>query len=63
MRWKLWPWPRKPDTSVKNEAKERFEAVVHDDERVDRIVRRSQKLGRENNLGPTVMRALGVQRK
>lgn len=63
MRWKLWPWPKKPDASIKNEAKERLKATERDDARIDHIVRRTQKIVRENNLGPIVMKALGVQRR
>ncbi len=61
MRWRFWKG-KEPSEEIL-QAKERLEQIRADDETVEDIVRRTQKIIRENNLGPDIMRALGVQRR
>lgn len=53
---------RKPESQEVAEARERLEAVERDDDKVDLLVAKAQRLMRENNFAPMVMRALGVRR-
>ncbi len=56
------PWrKRKPSPEVV-EAHRRLERVKADDIRVDALSRRTNKIVRENGLGPAIMKALGVDR-
>lgn len=65
-RWPwTWWWPmRRPRSEPQKltEARERLEAITRDDARVERLELRTQKILRENNLAPFVMRALGIRR-
>jgi tetrahydromethanopterin S-methyltransferase subunit F len=45
------------------QAEARLERIKADDETVEDIVQRAQKILRENNLAPSIMKALGVQRR
>lgn len=57
-----WRHQREPSQDVV-EARERLEAIHRDDERVNRLERRTAKILRENNLAPSIMDALGVRRR
>lgn len=66
--WWLWPWrwwpmkrPRVEPHKVV-EARERLEAITRDDDRVRRLEIRTQRILRENNLAPFIMKALGIRR-
>ncbi len=58
--WKWWPWRRITPPAVE-EAQSRLEHTAADDVRVDRVVERTNRLIRENNLAPYVMKALGIR--
>lgn len=45
-----------------NEVKEKFEEVKADDIRVERLQSRVNRIMNENNLAPTIIKALGVQK-
>jgi len=60
MRWKL-PWSRPEPQQHAAEIVERLEAIEADDARVDKLQRRADRIMRENNLAPMIMRALGVR--
>lgn len=59
MKWKFWERDEPPELV---EARERYEAVEHDDAKVHNLEVRAQRILRENNLAPLVRRALGLQR-
>lgn len=42
-------------------ARERLAAIERDDQRVDELQRRTFRIMRENNLAPTIMRALRIR--
>jgi hypothetical protein len=44
-----------------NKVKEKYEEVKADDVRVERLQKRVNKIIDENNLAPTIMKALGAQ--
>lgn len=44
------------------EARERLEAIERDDDRIELLEARTQRILRENNLAPFVMKALGIRR-
>lgn len=55
-------WWKDSEEEAKLEAAQRLEKVVADDERVARLTRRTQRIMRENNLAPDILKALGVRR-
>lgn len=61
MKWR-WPWMKRGDSPGVVEARERLEAAERDDDRIDLLVAKTQRILRENNLAPQIMRALGVRR-
>lgn len=61
MNWRVLLWWRE-GPEAKLEAVQRLEAVIADDDRVDRLAQRAAKIIRENNLAPDIMKALGVRR-
>ena len=65
-RWlKLLRWlirlPHKESDEV-TDARERLKAVALDDLRVARLEARTQKILRENNLAPLIMRSFGIRK-
>ena len=62
--WKWWPMARRSrkDSPKVIEAQERLEAIERDDIRVNLLAARTQRILRENNLAPVIMRALGIRR-
>lgn len=57
------PWRQRGPSQDVIEARQRLEAINRDDERVDRLERRTSRILRENNLAPSIMDALGVRRR
>jgi hypothetical protein len=62
-KWLRWPWPKKVPQEQIAEAERRLERVIRDDAEVAIIEKTTQKMLRENNLAPYVMRALRAQRR
>lgn len=63
--WRLlwswsWPWHRRPSPETL-EAQRKYEQVVQDDQRVDNLEDRTNRILEENNLARTVIRALGAR--
>lgn len=56
------PRPRAASREILEEARKRLEDIRRDDARVDSLEARTQRILRENNLAPVVMRALGIRR-
>lgn len=56
-----WPWMRRYPRTELEEAQRHHDEVVADDERVDDLEKRTNRIIRENNLAPIVMRALGLR--
>ena len=59
MRWP--PWRKSEHTEQIAQAQERLEKVYEDDAKVNDLSRRANKIVRENELAPAIMRALGVR--
>lgn len=61
--WEWWPMkhPRAESQEV-IQARERLAAITRDDVRVASLEMRTQRILRENNLAPLIMRALGIRR-
>ena len=70
MKW-TWPWNRRADReeTVRHadvqqqieDAQAKLEQVIRDDDRVESLVRRTDRVIGENNFAVTVRRALGVR--
>lgn len=56
------PRPRAASREIIKDARERLEAIQRDDARVESLEIRAQRILRENNLAPAVMKALGIRR-
>lgn len=59
MRWP--PWRKSEHLKKVAEAQERLEKVYEDDAKVNDLSRRAKKIVRENELAPSIMKALGVR--
>lgn len=57
MKW--WPWRTKRPSQGLLDARQKLREVSRDDRIVDDLSRRAQKLSRENNFAPAILRALG----
>ncbi len=55
-----WPWRHRESPQV-DEARQRLDDTVKDDAKVNDLQVRTQRLIRENNLAPYVMKALGIR--
>lgn len=57
MRW-FWMKRKTPPEVV--EAQHRLESIEHDDVIISQLERRSERVMREDNLAPYIMRVLGL---
>lgn len=55
-----WPWQAHQPSKATVEAEERLHAIEADDVKVADLERRMKRIIRENDLAPTIMRALGA---
>jgi len=59
MAW--WTWWRRGEPPNVQTARERLESAEADDERIASLERRTERIRRENNLAPWIMKSLGIR--
>lgn len=58
----MWPFKRHQPSPEAEQARQRLEEAKKDDQKVDALSKVTQRMLRENNLGPAISRALGARR-